>query len=324
MARLRIENILCPTDFSMFSARAVRHAGALAQRFGARLTVLHVWAPYATSPLHAPATIASNWELRTRIDDEMRAFVESAVHDSATVKTVVREGEPWREIQAMAEQLPADLLVMGTHGRGGFEHLLLGSVTEKILRRAPCPVLSVCHEEGRTWEAPGLIRRILCATDLSASSNPAMKFALALAQEHKATLILVHVVEALAPGATRTPGNARDRSAAPADRVAGTESVESDDPVKSADRLQDRETSSRWPRASRNPPARCRGVRRHDRDGSAPSRHAGARGVRFHVAACRPGSDVPRSDGAPTFWGRRRAATEICNETRQGTWIASR
>ena len=199
MARLRIENILCPTDFSMFSARAVRHAGALAQRFGARLTVLHVWAPYATSPLHAPATIASNWELRTRIDDEMRAFVESAVHDSATVKTVVREGEPWREIQAMAEQLPADLLVMGTHGRGGFEHLLLGSVTEKILRRAPCPVLSVCHEEGRTWEAPGLIRRILCATDLSASSNPAMKFALALAQEHKATLILVHVVEALAP-----------------------------------------------------------------------------------------------------------------------------
>jgi nucleotide-binding universal stress UspA family protein len=199
MARIRIEHILCPTDFSMFSARAVRHASALAQRFGARLTVLHVWAPYATSPLHTPAMILANQDLRALIDDEMRAFVESAVQDGATVKTVVREGEPWREIQAMAEQLPADLLVMGTHGRGGFEHLLLGSVTEKILRRAPCPVLSVCHEEGRTWEAPGLIRRILCATDLSASSNSAMKFALALAQEHKATLIMVHVVEALAP-----------------------------------------------------------------------------------------------------------------------------
>ena len=68
------------------------------------------------------------------------------------------------------EEMPADLVVMGTHGRGGLEHLFLGSVTEKLMRRLPCSVLTVCHEEGRTWEAPGLVRRILCATDFSATS----------------------------------------------------------------------------------------------------------------------------------------------------------
>jgi nucleotide-binding universal stress UspA family protein len=202
MTRVRIEHILCPIDFSVFSARAIRHANALAKRFDARLTVLHVipkWVPYAASPLDIPALKPASPNLRDLVDDEMRTFVKPAVHDDVTVRTVVREGEPWREIQAMAETLPADLVVMGTHGRGGFEHLVLGSVTEKILCRAPCPVLTVCHEEGRTWETPGLIRRILCATDLSNSSNAAMKFAFALAHEHGATLVLVHVVEALAP-----------------------------------------------------------------------------------------------------------------------------
>jgi nucleotide-binding universal stress UspA family protein len=86
---------------------------------------------------------------------------------------------------------------MGTHGRGGFEHLLLGSVTEKVLRRATCPVLTVCHEEGRTWEAPGLVDHVLCAADLSGTSSATVRYALSLAAEYQARLTLLHVVEGL-------------------------------------------------------------------------------------------------------------------------------
>src|SRR4029453_12233128 len=90
---------------------------------------------------------------------------------------------------------PADLLVMGTHGRGGFEHLILGSVTEKVLRGVACPILTVCHEEGRTWAAPGLMSRILCATDLTATSSRTMRYALSLAAENQARVTFLHVVE---------------------------------------------------------------------------------------------------------------------------------
>jgi nucleotide-binding universal stress UspA family protein len=84
---------------------------------------------------------------------------------------------------------------MGTHGRGGLEHLFLGSVAEKLIRRLPCPVLTVCHEEGRTWEAPGLITRIICATDFSETSSEALRFALSFADEAQSRLTLLHVIE---------------------------------------------------------------------------------------------------------------------------------
>jgi nucleotide-binding universal stress UspA family protein len=73
--------------------------------------------------------------------------------------------------------------------------LILGSVAEKLLRRVACPVLTVCHEEGRTWEAPGLISRILCATDLSGSSTRTIDYALSLAAERQARVTFLHAVE---------------------------------------------------------------------------------------------------------------------------------
>src|SRR6185436_5024181 len=106
-------------------------------------------------------------ELRSLASAQLRTFVEPLKGEShLSLNLEVRDGEPWREIRDAAERLPADLLVMGTHGRGGFEHLILGSVTEKVLRGVASPILTVCHEEGRTWAAPGLMSRILCATDL--------------------------------------------------------------------------------------------------------------------------------------------------------------
>ena len=101
-------------------------------------------------------------------------------------------------IQGIASELPADLVVMGTHGRGGFEHLLLGSVAEKVLPRATCPVLTVGRAVASTHDSP-LFRRILCAMDLTDASSQAFEMAMSLAEENMAELTFLHVLEGL-PG----------------------------------------------------------------------------------------------------------------------------
>ncbi len=118
-------------------------------------------------------------------------------YSEVEVTTEIREGEPWREILAVARELPADLVTLGTHGRSGFERFVLGSVTEKLLGYLPCPALTVCHEEGRTWDAPGLVKRILCATDFSEPAREAMVLALALAEKGGSEVTLLHVIDAL-------------------------------------------------------------------------------------------------------------------------------
>ena len=192
-----IERVLFPTDFSSFSADALRHALSLARRFKARLKVVHIIPhvfPSGDSDYFAAPWIVTP-DLRRHVDEEMRRFLAPLREARIDYQTEVCEGDPWREIVALAEEMPADLVVMGTHGRGGLEHLFLGSVAEKLIRRLPCPVLTVCHEEGRTWDAPGLISRILCATDFSDTSADALQMALAFAAETKASVTLLNVVE---------------------------------------------------------------------------------------------------------------------------------
>jgi len=204
---LEIEQILCPTDFSIFSSRALRHAVALAQQLGSRLRVVHVIPPlliYADEPVYLPARTFSNSAMREAAAEEMRRFLEPAAGARVSLQTEIREGQPWREILAAAEEGPADLVVVGTHGHGGFERLLLGSVAEKLLHRLPCPVLTVCHEEGRTWNAPGLVSRVLCAVDFGESTGATVAHAVALAARMGAELTLLHVLETL-PDRNRRP-----------------------------------------------------------------------------------------------------------------------
>jgi nucleotide-binding universal stress UspA family protein len=110
------------------------------------------------------------------------------------IETRLVEGDPAGQIRSAAEALPADLVVIGTHGRSGFEHLMLGSVTEKVLRAAPCPVLAVGKEQ--TAPTPGpLFRRVLCAVDLTKASERTLDMALSMAEETLARVTLLHVVE---------------------------------------------------------------------------------------------------------------------------------
>jgi nucleotide-binding universal stress UspA family protein len=108
---------------------------------------------------------------------------------------MVVEGGVSREIVRVASGLPADLIVMGTHGRSGFDRLMLGSTTEKLLRKSPCPLMTVPAHAPDAVPVPVLFRRILCAVDFSPSSLRALSFAESLAEESDAHLRLIHVVE---------------------------------------------------------------------------------------------------------------------------------
>jgi nucleotide-binding universal stress UspA family protein len=149
-------------------------------------------APYVTTP-----SLVDNPELKKRIEVDLQEFVDAALIPGVKAKIEIVEGLPWREIREAASSLPADLLVMGTHGRSGFERFMLGSVTERVLHSVNCPVLTVCHEEGRTWEAPGLLSHILCATDLTGASDQTIAFALSLAAENQSKVTFLHVVESV-------------------------------------------------------------------------------------------------------------------------------
>jgi nucleotide-binding universal stress UspA family protein len=126
----------------------------------------------------------------------MKRFAEDEVGASVPIELDIMEGSTAAEILTKAEAMPADLLVIGTHGGSGFEHLVLGSVTEKVLRKAACPVLTVPKGAPDAVPAPPvLFKRIVCAIDFSDCSMHALNQAMSLAQEADAHLTVVHVIE---------------------------------------------------------------------------------------------------------------------------------
>jgi nucleotide-binding universal stress UspA family protein len=193
----RIERILCATDFSEPSARALRHAAGLRRRFDARLSVLHVIpfvaAPGASIAYFPTLPLIATPELRQRADEQLRHFVAPLLAEGHPLALELREGDPAHAILESAGA--TDLLVMGSHGRGILERLLVGSVAEHVLRRAACPVLTVSHEREGGCDAHGSPSRILCAVDLSAGSGHTVGFAASLAALCQSQLTLVHVLE---------------------------------------------------------------------------------------------------------------------------------
>ncbi len=196
---VEIARILSPTDFSEFSKHALEHALAVARWHGARVTVLHIQPPpvpvsetpfagYAAVPLPPPPDA----EQLTR---EVRRFCEPVTAGGQLPEIVIRDGNPVNEIVEQAEQMPADLLVLGTHGRGGFERVALGSVTERVIRKVRCPVLTVPPRSSEPSAGPVPFKTILCAIDFSPSSIRALEFSLAWAKEADARLILLHVLD---------------------------------------------------------------------------------------------------------------------------------
>ena len=190
-----IKNVLCPVDFSDASTHAIEQATAIAGWFKARITALHVVSPiFMSSPVVPKPGGGSIPESELeRLGTETGARFGGATSAGIGLGVFVDVGQPASRILERAASLPADVLVMGTHGTSGFEHLVLGSVTERVLRKASCPVLTVPPHARATSRLP--FERVLCAVDFSESSLTALQYAFSLARESGAALTMIHALE---------------------------------------------------------------------------------------------------------------------------------
>jgi nucleotide-binding universal stress UspA family protein len=196
---ITFKTILCPVDSSEFSVRALRYAAELASWYDAELVALSVSSELMPAlPLtSAEASFLEDPHRGRNPDDALRTFVSDAGVSSA-VRLMTADGPIVQEILRIAVELPADLIVMGTHGVSGFERLLLGSVTEKVLRKAPCPVLTVPRLATADAAHAPTFKTIVCAFDFSEASKRGLECALSLAQEAGGRLLLLHALEGLA------------------------------------------------------------------------------------------------------------------------------
>ena len=199
---IEFKNILCPTDLSDASVRALTYAAAFARWYGAQLTVLHA-VPTFDPIVVAPGTFYDPVQMvvprsREEIREEMRRITNRAGMESLDVILSAQDGDPARNIIDHALETAADLVVMGTHGRGGFERLLIGSVAEKVVRKAPCPVLLVPPHLTAAVPEDVTFRHILCAMDFSPAALQALGFALDLARQADGVVTVLHALEWLA------------------------------------------------------------------------------------------------------------------------------
>lgn len=194
---MRPTRILVPTDFSEASRTALRRAAVSARAWDAELHLLHVtWSgaddPYSLAWADGGRE-AREEELRETLRDEMRVMVEELGDGVTSAEPHLLEGPaPAPLICDFATSRGVDLIVMGAHGRRGWRRLLLGSVTEEVVRTAPCNVLCL-HRQPR--EGTGLLHRIVVPIDFTDSSRRALATAEAMATEPRTVLDLVHVVE---------------------------------------------------------------------------------------------------------------------------------
>ncbi|MFN7914795.1 MAG: universal stress protein [Vicinamibacterales bacterium] len=193
---LEIRRILCPVDFSDASQHALDHAVMIAGWYRARITALHVRHPAFLVEPPILFTDMGGGPAATLEDAESRLHHWLSPVRAAGIACdvmAVDGNTPAARIVEVAERIGADLIVLGTHGRSGFERLLLGSVTERVVRTARCPVVTVPPPTVSTSKLP--FKRVICGVDFSDPSMAAYQVALSLARESDSQLTLLHVLE---------------------------------------------------------------------------------------------------------------------------------
>jgi len=200
---IRIERILCPVDFSDISAKAYRYAQSIACHYHAKLILQHIvelWqypaGDFAMSPEYYDDF--RQW-LMTKAQNDLKLFLDK--YSSVQPECIVEESTAADAILAVADARDVSLIVMGTHGRRGFDHAMLGSVTERVLRHSCCPVLAVPGKDpDQTGKSPAeavQVKQILCGVDFSSYSERALDHAFSVAQAYGADLTVLHVLDNL-------------------------------------------------------------------------------------------------------------------------------
>jgi nucleotide-binding universal stress UspA family protein len=192
---IAIRNILCPLDLSEHSATVFGYATMLARWYGSTLTALEmIWVGIPTLPAAASPIILQPEQVRA-FTDELQQFVKKHAPSEVAVTPVLREGPIVAGILDEARARSADMLVLGTHGRGGFERFVLGSVAEKVLRLSHLPVLTIPAAAAPAPTSARPFTSIVCPVDFSPASLKALRYALSLAQESGKRLTLLHVFD---------------------------------------------------------------------------------------------------------------------------------
>ena len=146
---IKIKRLLAPTDFSESSKQALHYAIEFARSFSAELHLLTVIEPvvYPAEMFSQVGMVDVEAVMEKSSKEEMEGWVKMSANDGITTVTAVAHGRPFAEIIRYAQEHQIDLIIVGTHGRSGIDHLILGSTAEKVVRKAPCPVLTVRPEE---------------------------------------------------------------------------------------------------------------------------------------------------------------------------------
>jgi nucleotide-binding universal stress UspA family protein len=203
---IAIKHILFLTDFSEPSEVALPFATSIARGYGAKVYALHVFTP-DPNVCSAPAKLAiaaietGEQTAKNRVDSQLAGLEHETIVDWSI--------DLWDAVQRTIKENNIDLIVMGTHGRTGADKFLMGSVAEEIFRRSPVPVLTIGPHVRTSVHAGGRFHRVLFPTDFSAASEAATPYAISLAQENKAKLVLLHVMRLPEPPNGRNK-NGRD------------------------------------------------------------------------------------------------------------------
>jgi nucleotide-binding universal stress UspA family protein len=212
-----ITRILLATDFSRWAKRAEDYACALACSWRASLTVLSVAEfPPGLNPDY-PVNQQYLADLLKNASSQLVDLKGRAERRGIAVTTRMATGIPSEEVITAARAEDSDLLVVGTRGKTGLAHVLLGSTAERVIRGAPCPVLTVRMEPAETEQEEGALsrpvtlERILVPVDFSDCSLNALEYAAVVAQQAKASLMLLHVLEPVSYGLDFTLGHSRTR-----------------------------------------------------------------------------------------------------------------
>jgi nucleotide-binding universal stress UspA family protein len=198
MKALNIQNIIVPIDFSKMSIQAIETAKRMARRSGAKIHLAHV-RPFDYAGFSAPvpplvpfSLVTCEREAEERVLKELNALAREHGVSSASCN-VLSGGPAFDEICRFAQQVPADLIVMPTHGRTGLKHVFLGSTAERIVQHSPCPVLVTRRNAPQSKNGSRFpINTILIPVDFSDCSRGGLQYAVGFASEFGARIILLH------------------------------------------------------------------------------------------------------------------------------------
>ena len=182
---IHVKKIMVPVDFSEPSKKAVNYGLSLASEFKSRLVLTHI--------------AAFDTAIYDKAKLQLLQLIPADYRDQLDFEIIVKAGDIRQELLAIVDENEIDLVVMGSRGRSYFERMLLGSVTERMLRKLHVPILTVSHlDPEKELHEPGIVplQRIVYATDLAEGSQIGLEFSIRLARELNAHLTVVHVVQA--------------------------------------------------------------------------------------------------------------------------------